>query len=54
MLSKKYNRRCWKCNQNYRTDEPPRELFWGNVTIASEKNVLCPNCYNKLLKMLNT
>ena len=52
MLSKKYIRKCWKCNQEYQTNIPPREPFWGNVIIASERNFLCPNCYNRLLKIL--
>ena len=52
MLKKKYNRRCWKCNQEYKTNIPPREPFWSNVTITSEINFLCPNCYNKLIKLL--
>jgi hypothetical protein len=52
MLNKKYIRKCWECNQEYQTDIPPREQFWGNVTIASERNFLCPNCYNKLIKLL--
>ena len=48
-LMKKYIRKCWECNQEYQTSIPPREPFYGNVTIASERNFLCPNCYNKLM-----
>jgi hypothetical protein len=51
-LMKKYVRKCWECKQEYQTNVSPREPFWGNVTIASEKNFLCPNCYNKLIKLL--
>ena len=51
-LMKKYVRKCWECKQEYQTDIPPREPFWGNITIASEKNFLCPNCYNKLINLL--
>lgn len=53
-LMKKYVRKCWECNQEYQTNTPPREPFYGNVTITSERNFLCPNCYNKLIKLLKS
>ena len=53
-LMKKYIRKCWECNQEYQTSIPPRDLFLGNVTIASEKNFLCPTCSDKLIKLLKS
>lgn len=54
MKKYKYVRKCWECEQEYHTNIPPKELFYGNVTIASERNVLCPKCYNKLIKLIKS